>query len=107
MAKILSEKCTIEHETRRSYGGPSLDATRIWHVDCTDCAGIRALIEEEFKKEFSKKWEVYKYLTVELEEDGVTFIYFSVTENASHVAAQFAKRQGRMMRRISERLKAL
>ena len=106
MAKILSEKCTIEHEMRHSHGGPSLDATRIWYVDCTDWTGIRTLIEEEFKKEFSKR-EVFEYLTVELKEDGVTFIYFSVTENASHVAARFAKRQGRMMRRISERLKAL
>lgn len=110
MAKILSNSFRIEEEKRETHMGPSLDVTRIWYIESDNGREIHEIIEEEFKKEFSTK-DVYKYLSVELKEDGTVYVYFSVKLDYASVSKDrrrlFVVKQKRMMRRISDRLKAL
>lgn len=109
MAKILSAKYSIETEKRHSYGGPTLDVTRMWYLDSTDCDGVRKILNQEFEREFHEK-DVRRYQSIELKEDGTMFVYLSVMMNYDkprHKTEMFVGKEASMMRRISERLKAL
>ncbi len=110
MAKILNNRFQIEEETRETYLGPSLDVSRIWYIESDNSREILEIIEEEFKKEFSTK-DIFKYLSVEQKENGTVYVYFSVKLVCANVKKDerrlFVTKQKHMMRRISERLKAL
>ena len=109
MAKILSTKYMMETEKRHSYGGPTLDVTRMWYLDSTDCDGVRKILDQEFKREFHEK-DVRKYQSIELQENGTMFVYFSVKidyNKPRHKTEMFVGKEASMMRRISDRLKAL
>lgn len=110
MADILMNSYRIETEKRETHLGPYLDVTRVWYIKSDNCKDIRDVIEEEFKKEFTEK-DVYKYLSVELKNDDTTYVYFSVKLDYADVPRakreMFVGKESKMMRRISERLKAL
>ena len=110
MANILMNSFRIEEEKRETHMGPTLDVTRIWYIESDNSREIQEIIEEEFKKEFSTR-NVFKYLSVEQKENGIVFVYFSVKLDYANVSKvkrqQFVGKQSCMMRRISDRLKAL